>query len=78
MNAATDRFYLGQFNYRVDGDDALHTAPLYSYESKSTLYDVLVLNGMRYVRVNCGPWSNIISAWKLPHYEIERHFGLTS
>ena len=75
MNLASDRFYQGSFNYRAAGG-GVETAPLYSYESGSTLYDVLLLDGRKYYRSNMGQWFVTLGGIKRVHSDIERHFNI--
>lgn len=76
MNLSPDRFLQGSFTYRDAASGAFVSVPMYSYESKDALYDLAVVNGGKMVRVNCGPWSNRIDAWKPVHYAILNHFNL--
>ena len=72
---AQDRFYRSQVLHRGH-DGKVREMDQYTYDSHSTLYDVLVFEGSKFVRVNSGPLSIFISNWKPAHYAIERHFEL--
>ena len=75
MRVSEDRFSQHEALFR-GADDVLRTAKVYTYEATTGLYDVLVIEGMRFVRVDMGKPSNLITAWKPHHYAIEKHFGL--
>lgn len=75
MTYAQDRFYHSQILHRGH-DGEVREMEQYTYESHSTLYDVLVFEGSKFVRVNCGSLSCMIDKWTPAHYEIERHFNL--
>lgn len=48
--------------------------PMYSYESKDKLYDLIVMNGEILVRTNCGPWSSSLADWSPIHLAIAQHY----
>jgi hypothetical protein len=78
MKTAQDRFYKSDSTF-LGADGKRRPCKVYSYESRNTLYDVLVFteeNNFRCVRVNCEQLSNMISDWRPHHYAIENHFGL--
>lgn len=58
-------------------DGVLRSAKVYCYEATNGLYDVVVIEGAQFVRVDMGPLSNLISDWKPHHYAICSHFGLS-
>ena len=72
---AQSRFYRSDSQFK-GADGRIRQAVVYSYESHSVLYDMLLIEGMKFVRVNCGGLSNMICNWKPAHYAIERHFEL--
>ncbi len=72
---AEDRFYHSQILHR-GADGQVREMEQYTYDSHTTIYDVLVFEGSRMVRVNCGPLSIMICNWKPAHYAVERHFEL--
>lgn len=72
---AQDRFYRSQVLHRGH-DGKVREMDQYTYDSHSTLYDVLVFEGFVMVRTNSGPLSNMIDKWRPAHYAIERHFEL--
>ncbi len=73
---AQDRFYRSWTLHR-GADGQLRNMEQFTYESHGAIYDVLLFEGLKLVRVNCGPLSNMISDWKPAHYAIESHFELT-
>ena len=75
MRTAEHRFYKSDTQFR-GADSRVRPAAVYSYESHKALYDVLEIEGLRFVRVNMGPLSNLICDWRRHHYAIEHHFGL--
>ena len=75
MRTSESRFYTGDSSFK-GADGILRAAKVFSYESQRSLYDVLVIEGMKFVRVNNGQISNMISNWKPHHYAIENHFNL--
>lgn len=76
MTYAQDRFYHTRIQHR-GADGQVRKMEQFTYESYGTLYDILVFQGTQFVRVNCGPLSNVISDWKPAHYAISDHFKLT-
>jgi len=76
MNLAADRFYKGAFNFRRVAGNPVESVPLYSYEAAARLYDILILDGHKYYRVNMGAWANTIDRIAPAHVEIERHFSI--
>lgn len=75
MNLAKDRFYKGQYSY-FDQDNKLVELPMFSYETKNGLYDIIDNNGALLVRTNTGHISQSIADWHRIHYEIMNHFQL--
>lgn len=75
MNLSQKRFLKGDARFR-GADGIIREAKVYSYETQSKLYDIILIDGMKLVRVNCGQLSNMISDWKPIHYRIEQHFKL--
>ena len=75
MRTSPTRFYRGDATF-LGADGVKRVAEVYSYESATALYDVLVIEGQRFVRANMGPPSNLITSWTPHHYAIEAHFGL--
>ena len=76
MNTAQDRFFKQSFNFRRTAESAVESAPMYGYESHKKLYDVLVLDGHKYYRVNMGAWANTIDKITPAHASIEQHFAI--
>ena len=76
MTYAADRFLKGSFNTRRSPDAAVETFPLYSYGSHAKLYDVLVVDGAKFYRVNMGAWANTIDKITPAHASIEQHFAI--
>lgn len=76
MNLATNRFYQSDTRFR-GADGRVRDATVYSYEAAGTLYDVLIIEGMKYVRTNGGQLSGFITEWRQGHYDVERHFELS-
>ena len=76
MNLANDRFYKSNCTFIKKVTKEKVIAPVYTYETKTKLFDVLVYENSKFVRVNMGPWSNIIDHWEPIHYAIEKHFKL--
>lgn len=70
-----DQFYQGAATFK-GADGRVREATVYSYESASILYDVLMIEGSMYVRTNTGQLSNMISSWRPIHYRIVDHFNL--
>jgi len=52
------------------------TSIIYSYESKAKRYDVMIYNGLQFVRLNMGNWSNLVCDFKQTHYKILAHYKL--
>jgi len=75
MPLSPDRFYKGSTQFRC-ADGTVELATVYSYETHNALYNVLIIRGGKFYRLNCGPLSNLISAIRPIHYEIERKFGI--
>ncbi|GEM_PF-3133805 len=76
MNLSEQRFsqYKVVF-YTVDGKPTM--LPVYTYSTKNTIYDVLVVNDRPMVRINGGDWSKHPDDWTPIHYAICNHFQLT-
>ncbi len=72
---AQDRFYRNWMFHR-GADGQLRNMEQFTYESHSSVYDVLLFEGSMFVRENCGPLSCFISKWKPAHYAIASHFEL--
>ena len=75
MNLSQSRFFKSDSRFKGH-DGRTRDATVYSYETHDALYDVLLIEGGKYVRVNCGQLSDMISSWKPIHYAIEAHFEL--
>ena len=71
MRLSKDRFTRG--DYRIDRGKGAEVFPLYTYETSNTLYDITIIDGMKFYRVNMGQWSNTV---KPIHHEIEKHFHI--
>jgi hypothetical protein len=72
MQLSEDRFYKGQFNFKRCANGPLESTPIYSYESKDKLYDVVFIGDSMGCRIN--------GAWVTPnqyHNAIISHFNLT-
>ena len=57
-------------------DGITRASATFTYESGKALYDIVVIEGLQFVRVNCGPLSNMVSDWTPHHYAIAAHFAL--
>lgn len=75
MPLSKDNFYKSD-GVHLGADGITRDCTTYSYIIHSTLHDVIIIEGMKFYRVNFGQLSNIISAIKPIHYEIENHFGI--
>lgn len=75
MNLASDRFY-NSSGLHKGADGKVRPSHTYSYETHTTLYDIVKIEGLLFVSVNCGKLSNLICDWTPIHYRIESHFGL--
>lgn len=71
MRLSKDRFYRG--DYRIDRGKGAEVFPLYTYETGNALYDVAIIDGVKFYRVNMGQWSNDN---KPIHCEIEKFFNI--
>jgi len=78
MKLSESRFYQGHYNFRRTPESVMESVPIYSYETIGSIYDLIVMDGCEYVRVNMCSWSNGINAWRPIHYEIRHHFGIGS
>jgi len=74
MRLSKDRFTRG--DYRIDRGKGAEVFPLYTYETSNTLYDIAIIDGMKFYRVNMGQWSNTIDNVKPIHCEIEKFFNI--
>lgn len=77
MPLSSDRFFKGDTRFK-GADNRIRPAEVFSYETHTTLYDVLRIEDMLFVRVNSGRLGLLISDWKPIHYSISHHFGLFS
>ena len=77
MNLSQNNFSQGDALFR-GADGRIRAAKVYSYETRDKLFDVYLIEGRKFVRVNCGPLSCFIDKWTPIHYAIESHFGLDS
>lgn len=75
MAYAEDRFYKSAAQFE-GADGHVRQAAVYTYDSHTTLYEVLLIEESKFVRTNCGALSNLISDWTPAHYAIEHHFSL--
>ena len=75
MRTSENRFSSYEGLYR-GADGVTRPTKVYCYESTNALYDVMLIAGLKLVRTNCGPLSNMISDWKPHHYKIESHFTI--
>ena len=75
MNLAQDRFYDSWVLHR-GADGVLRNMHQFTYETHNALYDVLVFEGAKFYRKNCGALSNLISSITPIHYAIENHFSI--
>ncbi len=60
-------------------DGKVRESATYTYETTgrdAAIYDVVIIEGLQFVRVNMGPLSNFITDFKPVHYEIINHFRL--
>ena len=57
-----------------DGKD--RPADLYTGRIGSDVYQIMLISGLRFYRVNDGPLSNLICDICAEHYDLEQHFGL--
>jgi len=71
MRLSKDRFYRG--DYCVDRGKGAEVFPLYSYETSNALYDITIIDGVKFYRINMGQWSNDN---KPIHHEIEKFFNI--
>ena len=76
MRTSPDRFSKCHTLFR-GADDVLRNVEVYTYEAHNGLYDLLIIDGLKFVRVDMGQLSNMIDAWKPHHYKIEQHFNLS-
>lgn len=74
LNQGKFNTYEGRVENARTGD--CEQATFYTYESIARIYDVMVIESVKYYRVNGGAWSNLITNIMPIHYEIERHFGI--
>jgi len=72
MRLSKDRFYRG--DYRIDRGKGAEVFPLYTYETSNALYDITIIDGMKFYRVNMGQWSN--TNVTPIHCEIENFFNI--
>lgn len=75
MRTSLDR-YSDHAGLHKGADGQIRESHCYSYESHNALYDIILIAGLQFVRVNMGPLSNMISDWKPHHYKIADHFNL--
>ena len=75
MPLSIERFSKRDIRFK-GADETMRYAKVYTYETHDKLYDVMIIDGLKLVRVNCGQLSNMISNWKPIHYKIEQHFNL--
>lgn len=74
MNLSPDRFYKSSAVFFLH--DQTFQLPVYGYETKKEVYELLVYGSAKYVRIGVGTWSNTIDKWHQIHYEVERYFDL--
>lgn len=75
MNLSESRFSKGDTRF-LGADGKIRPAKVYTYETHNTLYDIYIIEGAKFVRINMGKLGVLISDWHPIHYEIERHFHL--
>ena len=76
MNLSDKRF--SKFSTQFKGADGLvRPATVYAYETHNAIYDIVLIEGLQFVRVNMGKLSNLISDWRPIHYAIDSHFHIT-
>lgn len=75
MPLAKDRFNKCYGLHR-GADGITRDSITYSYETHNSLFDIVVIEGSKFYRVNMGRLSQMISNIKPIHYEIEIHFGI--
>lgn len=81
MRLSKDRFSSHEGLFK-GADKIIRKSKVYTYETGTghsvfaAIYDIVIIEGSKFVRVNCGPCSNLISDWKPIHYAIDSHFNL--
>ena len=75
MNLSENNFSFGDTRF-LGADGKVRPAEVYSYETKNDLYDIYIIEGKKFVRINMGKLGVLISDWHPIHYAIERHFNL--
>ena len=75
MNLNKNNFSFGDTRF-LGADGKVRPAEVYTYETKNDLYDIYIIEGKKFVRINMGKLGVLISDWHPIHYEIERHFKL--
>ena len=66
-------FYEGCYNFKRCANGVIESVPRYSYETRTALYDVVVLDG----KVRYGFNGKQVEQMPI-HRQIEEHFGLTT
>ena len=75
MNLSEDNFSRGDTSF-LGADGKIRPAKIYAYETKTDLYDILIIEKKKFVRINMGKLGVLISDWHSIHYAIESHFHL--
>ena len=76
MNLSKNNYFKNEIvRFKLKSGE-VKTGTLYGYESKNAIYDVLLLDGMKYYQKNAGGWHNTIDKIDLIHNNIERHFEI--
>ncbi|KKK76316.1 hypothetical protein LCGC14_2864860 [marine sediment metagenome] len=75
MNLSKNNFSKGDTRF-LGADGKIRPAKVYTYETKSKLYDIYIIEGKKFVRINMGKLGVLISDWHPIHYAIARHFHL--
>ena len=75
MKLSKERFSKGPCRFRTPGKIDVE-GTLYTYESQKDIFDIVILNGMKYYQKNMRGYSNRIDVIEPIHCEIERHYNI--
>ena len=75
MNLSENNFSRGDTRF-LGADGKIRPAKVYTYATRRNLYDIYVIEGAKFVRINMGKLGVLISDWHPIHYAIESHFHL--
>lgn len=48
----------------------------YTYETRNDIYDITIIDGMKYYQKNMGGYSSRIDSIQPIHYAIENHYNI--